>query len=113
MREYVMAETLLTLTLPTDVAPAPETPLGFALEQNYPNPFNPVTSIRFSIPRESHVQIRIYSVLGTLVQTLLDAPLAAGSHSVRFDGSRLPSGVYLCRLQSDGRELVRKMLLQK
>jgi len=113
MREYVMAETLFTATVPTEVADAPRLPGLFALEPNYPNPFNPVTTIRFSIPAAERVVVQVYSVLGTVVRTLVDRPMAAGVHQTAFDGSGLPSGVYLCRIQADGRQLVRKMLLQK
>jgi len=113
MREYVMAETTFSATIPTAVGTADRLPEILVLEQNYPNPFNPRTSIRFSIPRESRVVLRVYSLLGELAETLLDGSMAAGSYSVVFDGSQLPSGIYLCRLQSGGRELVKKMLLQK
>ena len=113
MREYVMAETLFSPTIPTAVTESAQPSETFVLEQNYPNPFNPQTAIRFSIPEEGQVVLRIYSITGELVETLTDAPLAAGSYRVLFDGSDHPTGVYLCRLQIGGRQLITKMVLQK
>jgi hypothetical protein len=113
MRQYVMAETLFSPTIPTPVMESAQLPETLLLEQNYPNPFNPETAIRFSVAEGSRVVLRVYSITGELLTTLVDGPMTAGSYRVLFDGSGLPSGVYLCRLQSQGRQLVIKMLLQK
>ena len=113
MREYVMAETLFSPTIPTTVAGERELPKTLVLEQNYPNPFNPRTMIRFALAREGRVTMRVYSVLGDLVRTLVDGPMAAGSHTIAFDGSGLPSGIYLVRLKAADVQRVGKMLLQK
>lgn len=87
---------------------------GFQLFQNTPNPFNPVTTIEFSLPENSKVTMRIYDSRGRLVATLLDRELEKGSHSVFFDGSASPSGIYFCHLRTtSGRTSVRKMLLIK
>ncbi|NUN68233.1 MAG: T9SS type A sorting domain-containing protein [Bacteroidetes bacterium] len=71
---------------------------AFRLEQNYPNPFNPSTTVSFSVPYRSHVRLEIFSMLSERVARLVDAPMAAGEHSVLFDGSELASGMYLIRM---------------
>ncbi len=77
-------------------------PLSFKLMQNYPNPFNPTTMISYQLPKISRVTLRIYDVLGREVATLVDGMEQVGTHNVRFDGSRLSSGVYFYRLIAKG-----------
>lgn len=86
---------------------------SFRLEQNYPNPFNPVTNIRYELPAAGNVQLSVYNMLGQRVALLVNEMQAAGTHTVRFDGSRLSSGVYLYRLESEGTQLTRRMMLVK
>jgi hypothetical protein len=90
-------------------------PVDFALDQNYPNPFNPSTRIQFDLPRESHVTIALYNILGQNVATLVDSRLPAGSHELDLNASalRLPSGVYLYRMDAGGYTRTRKMVLMK
>ena len=83
----------------TAAAPA-AAPAAFALAQNYPNPFNPATTIQFSLPREAHVTLALYNLIGQRVMSLVDGVRAPGTYSVRVDGSHLASGVYLCRLEA-------------
>ena len=78
-------------------------PATFSLEQNYPNPFNPVTTIRYSIPVRSFIQIAIFNVIGVRVRTLASDIRSAGDYTVRWDGlndggETLPSGIYYYRL---------------
>lgn len=88
-------------------------PNGFRLEQNYPNPFNPSTTIGFELGTTADVRLVVYDVLGREVQVLVDGRLAPGEHAVRFEAAHLPSGVYLYRLEVDGRRETRSMLLSK
>ena len=83
----------------------------YRLEQNYPNPFNPITVIPFSIRQPGAVTLEIYDALGRKVETLLSGYLQAGRHSVRFNASRLPSGVYFYKLECNGYVAMKKMLL--
>jgi blue copper oxidase len=77
-------------------------PKKFALHQNYPNPFNPSTKIKFDIaPIErssKNVSIKVFDVSGRLASELYNGDLNSGSYEIEFDGSKLSSGVYFCRL---------------
>ena len=88
-------------------------PHEFSLLQNYPNPFNPSTTIRYGLPSRSHATLSVFNTLGQQVENLVEGEMEAGYHEVKFDASRLPSGVYLYRLQAGGRTEVRKALLMK
>jgi hypothetical protein len=89
-------------------------PRVFTLSQNYPNPFNPATTIDFTLERDGHVSLKVYDVLGREVTTLLDENRKAGEYQqVVFDASRYSSGIYFAVLRSDGKQLLKKMLLLK
>lgn len=78
--------------------PGVKLPTEFRLWQNYPNPFNPTTVISYALPKQSFVTLRIYDVLGRVVQTLLEETQEAGIYKVRLDASGSASGVYFYRL---------------
>lgn len=89
-----------------------------ALAQNAPNPFNPRTEIKFSVPTDQDVTLRIYNVDGRLVRTLLQGRQVAGAHSIMWSGQndqggRVASGLYFYRLITDSGTLTRKMTLLK
>ncbi len=89
-------------------------PANFALFPNYPNPFNPSTTIRFSVPYEENVVIRVYDVLGREVTTLLSTYMPPGTYSVRLDlGSEHSSGVYFCRMRAGSFTQTITMTFQK
>ncbi len=88
-------------------------PKSYALEQNYPNPFNPTTKIEYQLPKNSHVTLKVYDILGREVQTLVDGAQKAGNYSVTFDGSRFASGVYFYRLAARGFVATKKLVLVK
>ena len=75
-------------------------PLPLGLLQNYPNPFNPKTEIRFSLEREEFAVLNIYDAAGKIVANLLNEKKNAGTHTVQFDGTMLPSGTYFCTLRA-------------
>jgi uncharacterized delta-60 repeat protein len=75
-------------------------PDSYNLAQNYPNPFNPVTAIRYQLPVNSHVILKVFDVLGREVATLVNDNKKPGSYDVEFDATKLPSGVYFYRLEA-------------
>jgi hypothetical protein len=94
---------------------SPET---FILNQNYPNPFNPETTIRFELPKSSHVVIKIFNTVGQEIRTLVDRLYEAGNHTIGWDGKDnhgtvVANGVYLYKLQAPDFTQVRKMSLIK
>ncbi|MGC9093828.1 MAG: LamG-like jellyroll fold domain-containing protein [Bacteroidota bacterium] len=88
-------------------------PNSYSLEQNYPNPFNASTVIRFSIYKKSHVFLEVDDILGRTVSILLDREVQPGKYTVSFDGSRLSSGVYICKFEAANYISTIKMLLVK
>jgi len=84
---------------------------NFNLIQNYPNPFNPSTIIRYQLPGNSKVRLRVYDILGRLVATLVDEYKTAGEHIAEFNGASLTSGMYYYQLTTAEYSSVRKMLL--
>jgi hypothetical protein len=88
-------------------------PNNYELFQNYPNPFKPTTRIKYAIPRDSRVVLKIYNTLGQEISTLVDAVQTAGYKSVDFEINELPAGVYFCRMSAEGFTNVRKLLVIK
>jgi|WetSurMetagenome_2_1015567.scaffolds.fasta_scaffold04751_2 photosystem II stability/assembly factor-like uncharacterized protein len=88
-------------------------PDDYALYQNYPNPFNPTTKIRFQIPYESKVVIKIYNVLGAEVKEILNEPKEAGIFEVEFNADELSSGTYIYKIIADNFVQTKKMILLK
>jgi len=88
-----------------------ELPTSYSLSQNFPNPFNPLTKIRYELPLNSKVTIKIYDILGREVTTLLSETLKAGKYEVEWDATRCASGVYFYRLQAGSFVETKKMLL--
>ncbi len=75
-------------------------PKEFALDQNYPNPFNPTTTLRYALPMDSKVTLKIYNLLGQVVTTLTDNVVSAGYQSAEWNANNVSSGVYFYRLKA-------------
>jgi len=98
-------------------------PGQFVLAQNYPNPFNPTTTIEFALPKETHVSLEVYNVIGQRVATLVDETRPAGIYVVPFsanggsasggDASALASGTYFYRLSTGEVSLIKRMMILK
>lgn len=88
-------------------------PNTMELYQNYPNPFNPTTKIRFSIPSAGNCSIKIYNVLGQIIQSYSYSDLAVGTHEINFNGSNLASGIYLYSLEFNNTIVTKKMMMIK
>ncbi len=91
----------------------PTLPAQFALMAPFPNPFNATTTLRFDLPRAAMVTLRIYDILGREAATLVSDARPAGHHSVVWNASNFPSGLYLARLEADGFTQTQKLLLLK
>lgn len=89
------------------------TPDNFNLAQNYPNPFNPSTVISYQLPVNRMVSLKVYNVIGQQVAELVNEVKQAGVHTVEFDASNLPSGVYIYKLTTGDYISSKKMLLVK
>ncbi len=100
-------------TIITNVKQNYDFPSKFNLSQSYPNPFNPITTIRYSISSFKHVTLKIYDILGSEIETLVDEVKPAGTYEVNFNGSRLSSGTYFYRLQSGNSVETKKLILLK
>ncbi len=93
-------------------------PKEFAMDQNYPNPFNPSTSIKFALPKDADVQLKVYDLLGREVRTLVNSDVKAGRHEVLWDGrnemgAQVASGVYLYRITAGSFVSIKKMMMLK
>jgi len=89
------------------------TPDNFSLNQNYPNPFNPVTTIEFSVSKQSFIELRVFNMLGEEVAALVNQELAPGVYRTSLNAAGLPSGVYFYRLNAPDFSKTNKMLLVK
>jgi hypothetical protein len=86
------------------------------LTQNVPNPFNPATTIAYNLTENTHATLRIYDIKGRLVRTLVNDTRPPGYNETSWDGLNeaggpAASGVYFCRLETQGQTLTRKMVL--
>ncbi|MBK6506908.1 MAG: T9SS type A sorting domain-containing protein [Ignavibacteria bacterium] len=90
-----------------------ELPTSYDLAQNFPNPFNPSTIIRYSLPEQAFVALKVYDISGREVKTLVDEMKSAGTYEVSFNSSGLSSGMYFYRINAGSFSKVMKMVLVK
>jgi hypothetical protein len=88
-------------------------PSRYELFQNYPNPFNPKTTIKFSIPKNVYVTLKIYNTLGQELTELLSQEMFAGTFTIDWDASKYASGVYFYRLQAGSFSETKKLIILK
>jgi hypothetical protein len=88
-------------------------PEEFSLSQNYPNPFNPVTLIKYQLPQSAYTSIKLYDQLGREARVLYEGEHQAGYYQLSIDGRNLASGIYFCRIETEGFSKVIKMSLIK
>ena len=88
-------------------------PINFTLEQNYPNPFNPTTKIKYSIPEQSLITLKVYDMLGNEIATLVNEEKSVGNYEVEFNAESLSSGIYFYKLQTGIFIQTKKMILIK
>lgn len=97
----------------TGIDGALQRPTEFSLGQNHPNPFNPTTTISYSLPKQTHVQIAIYNMTGQVIELLVDQVMNTGLHTVQWDAASVPSGIYFYSIRTPEYSQVRKCMLMK
>jgi len=88
-------------------------PDDYSIGQNYPNPLNQSTTIRYSVPEEGIVILKVYNITGNEVATLVSENKQAGNYEVTFDATNLSSGVYFYRIQARSFSQTKKMIISK
>ncbi len=109
----VEQSTIQSVTNPLGVSGTHEIPAAYRLDQNYPNPFNPTTNIKYAVPKDGNVSLKIYDVLGNEVSTIVDGFMKAGVYNAEFNGANLASGVYFYTLKTNDYTATRKMAMVK
>jgi hypothetical protein len=109
---------VLTLEFDGGASIDPGMPVMFALRGNSPNPFAGSTEIRFDVPRDAAVSLRIYNIHGQVVATLVDGSVAAGRHTETWDGldsqgRKVSAGVYFCEMQSGSFVATSKLMISR
>ena len=120
IQDFYINTTLLMLSTGDDVSLADVTvmPEKFTLHQNYPNPFNPVTTLRYELPEQTHVNITIYDMLGRKVKTILNEQQSPGYKQLIWDASNdngkpVSASIYLYQIQAGEYISTKKMVLLK
>lgn len=88
-------------------------PDNYSLGHNYPNPFNPTTTIKFGLPERTRVNISIYTINGSLIETILDSHKNAGYHQIIWNADNISTGVYIYRMQTSNFTDIKKCILMK
>ncbi|MBO6651238.1 MAG: T9SS type A sorting domain-containing protein [Balneola sp.] len=88
-------------------------PESFELEQNYPNPFNPSTTIKYTLVKNSNVNLEVYDITGKQLATLVNKYQKSGSYSVNFNAGNLSSGIYFYKISIGDKNITKKMTLLK
>lgn len=102
-----------SVTNPLGVSQQNQIPAQYSLSQNYPNPFNPTTNIKFTIPKDGNVSLKIYDILGNEIAVYLNGFVKAGTYNAEIDASRWASGVYFYKLTATSFTETKKMILMK
>jgi hypothetical protein len=94
-------------TIYTGVESLPRIPELYSLDQNYPNPFNPTTTIRYALPAQSAVSLKVYNILGQEIKSLVSESQVPGSYAVQWNGTnnhglQVSTGIYFYRLEVNG-----------
>lgn len=91
----------------------PELIRDYSLGQNFPNPFNPITTIKYSLPEKSNIELSIFDITGRVISVLDKGVKEKGIYEVKFDAGRLPSGIYFYRLKSESIIITKKLVVIK
>lgn len=107
--EYMTYDQIVT----TDVKTEATRPSNYSISQNFPNPFNPSTTIKYTLPEATNVNIKIFNVIGKEIASLVNEEKQAGNHQSEFNASNLPNGVYFYRIIAGKFSETKKMILLK
>jgi hypothetical protein len=114
---YKDSSSVISLTnisgLKTAVMNDKNLPEKFSLSQNYPNPFNMTTTIKYSLPKSSHISITVYNMLGERIAEILNCNQNAGDYTVPFDATGLASGIYFYTMKAGSYGQTKKLILLK
>ena len=102
-----------SVTNPLGVSTLNQAPEEYSLSQNYPNPFNPVTNIKFSIPEDGNVSLKVFDLLGNEMTSFVNGFMKAGTYNAEIDASNWASGVYFYKLTTPEFNATKKMILVK
>lgn len=108
-----MADNMRVTPVNTGIMPEGELPEMFMLKQNFPNPFNPGTIIDYQLPKQSHVTLEVFDMLGREVATLVNGIEQPGYKSVTWNAANFPSGVYFYRIKAGSFTDLKKVVLMK
>jgi hypothetical protein len=86
---------------------------AYSLGQNYPNPFNSMTTITYTIPEDEHVSLKLYNIIGVEILTLKNQFEEKGNHTIKFNSSKLPSGVYFYVIRAGSFNQMKKLTIMK
>ena len=106
---YIRLSTSHTIGIGNDIESAND----YSLEQNFPNPFNPLTTIKYSIPKEGFVKLAVYDILGNEIDVLMNQKQTSGKYELSWNAERFASGVYFYKLITNGFTQTKRMLLLK
>jgi hypothetical protein len=100
---------------PESVSNDYNTPITFSLNQNYPNPFNPSTTIKYSVPNNTYVTLKVYDICGKEVAALVNSQKSTGNYSVIFNTNvyNLSSGIYFYKLTAGNKVAIKKLIFIK
>lgn len=113
MRYHIVDPAAPIVGLHSDEPESNSFPATLELKQNYPNPFNPSTTIEFSIPKASFVNLMIYNILGEQIARPVSEKLTAGNHQYHWNAGGLPSGMYFYKIETGNYTKAKKALLLK
>ena len=88
-------------------------PVAYTISDAYPNPFNPSTAIDIALDTDANVSVKVFNIMGQLVNVVSEGNLNAGSHSVTWDASQVSSGVYFINTEIGSDLNVQKIMLVK
>ena len=88
-------------------------PDEFKLEKAYPNPYNPVTNIQYALPKDIHVDLTIYNILGRQVAELVKTEQQAGYYKIEWNGNKNASGLYFIKMSAGDYLSIQKIMMVK